>query len=163
MTRATAISQLRERGWRVEEQPGQAFRLPPALASRYPRLPASLVEFLSGLTRCADASETTWFLCQKDYEGTSGSAFAWDEWEQMSLSAAGGDAKFNAEIRAFWDTHFPFLLSVHSGYAFHAVCTAKDRFGQVVEGCEPEFEETSAIAGSFEDFLSTFLNAKGNS
>ena len=133
MNRAAIIGQLREQGWTVDEQPRELFRLPAAIAARYPRLPDSLVEFLSGLKQCADGSQTTWFLCQCDYEGTSGSAFRWDEWEHLSLDAARGDAGYISEIRAFWDSHFPFLFSVHSGYAYHAVCTAADRFGQVVE------------------------------
>lgn len=157
MNRAAAINQLREQGWTVEDQIGQAFRLPTAIAVRYPRLPDSLVEFLSGLTQCVDSSQTTWLLCQTDYEGTSVAAFRWDEWEQLSLDAARGDPNLITEIRAFWDCHFPFLYSVHSGYAYHAICTDSDRFGQVVEGCEPLFEETSPIAESFESFLPTLL------
>ena len=162
MDRAAAIRQLREQGWTVAEEAGQTFRLPAAIADRYPRLPDSLVEFLSGLTQCVDGSQTTWFLSQRDYEGTSGAAFRWDEWEQLSLDAACGDAKFITEIRVFWDSHFPFLFSVHSGYAYHAVCTADDRFGQVVEGYEPGFEEALPVADSFESFLTAFLNAKRN-
>src|SRR6185369_17380775 len=100
------------------------FRLPATIAARYPRLPNPLVEFLSGLARCVDSSQTTWFLCQCDYEGKSDSAFRWNEWEQLSLDAARGDGGYISAICAFWDSHFPFLFSVHSGYAYHAVCTA---------------------------------------
>jgi hypothetical protein len=162
MNRAAIITHLREQGWTVEAQEGQSFRLPATIAARYPRLPDSLVEFLSGLKQCADASKTTWFLCQSDYEGTSGSAFRWDEWERLSLDAARGDAGYISEIRAFWDSHFPVLFSVHSGYAFHAVCTASGRFGQVVEGHEPEFEEVLPIADSFESFITAFTHADRN-
>lgn len=160
MNRAAVITQLREQGWTVEAQAGQPFRLPATIANRYPRLPDSLVEFLSGLKQCVDRSQTTWFLCQCDYEGTSGSAFRWDEWEQLSLDSARGDADYIAEIRAFWDSHFPILFSVHSGYAYHAVCTASDRFGQVVEGFEPAFEEVLPVADSFESFITTFTDAR---
>jgi len=153
---------MRERGWTIKEQVGHTFHLPAAIAIRYPRLPVSLIEFLSGLTSCADSSQTTWFLCQSDYEGTSNSAFRWNEWEQVSLDSARGDTRWITQIRAFWDSHFPFLYSVHSGYAFHAVCTAANRFGQIVAGYGPEFEEVSPVADSFESFLSTFLNANRN-
>jgi hypothetical protein len=54
------------------------------------------------------------------------------------------------------------LFSVHDGYAYHAVCTDDDRFGQVVEGHEPLFEEALPVADSFESFLSAFLNGKRN-
>jgi len=162
MERAIAINQLREEGWTVVEQAGHTFRLPASIAARYPRLPATLVAFLSGLKECVDGSQATWFLCQSDYEGTSGYAFRWDEWEQLSLESAGDDDKINAEIRAFWDCHFPFMFSVHSGYEYHAVCTGDDRFGQIVKGYEPEFEEALPVADSFESFLIAFLSAKRN-
>jgi hypothetical protein len=160
MNRAAIITQLRERGWTVETQEGQPFRLPASIATRYPRLPDSLVDFLSGMKECVDHSQTTWFLCQCDYEGTSGYAFRWDEWEQLSLDSAREDAEWISRIRAFWDSHFPFLLSVHSGYSYHAVCTAADKFGQVVEGYEPEFEEVLPVADSFESFIAKFTDAK---
>ncbi len=47
-----------------------------------------------------------------------------------------------------------------SGYAYHAVCTAADKFGQVVEGYEPEFEEVLPVADSFESFITKFAHAK---
>ncbi len=158
MNRTPFIQQLRKQGWTVEERAEPAFRLPPVIAARYPRLPDSLVVFLSGLSLCADATQTTWFLCQQDYDGTSGSAFSWDVWEQLSLRAADGKPEWIAEIRSFWDSHFPFMFSVHSGYTFYAVCTAKDGFGRIVEGCEPEFEEVTEVAGSFDEFLSMFVH-----
>jgi hypothetical protein len=76
------------------------------------------------------------------------------------LDAARGDTGYISEIRAFWDSHFPFLFSVRSGYAYHAVCTAADRFGQVVEGYEPAFEEALPVADSFESFIATFTREK---
>lgn len=158
MNRASFIRKLRSQGWAVEERADSGFRLPPAIAARYPRLPDSLVDFLSGLSLCADATKTTWFLCQRDYDSTGVSAFHWDEWEQLSLRSADGKPELLAEIRSFWDTHFPFMFSVHSGYAFHAVCTAEDGFGKIVEGCEPEFEEVSQVAGSFAEFLSMLVH-----
>lgn len=153
-------NQLRHQGWTVEEQPGHQFRLPAAVAARYPRLPDALVGFLSGLTHCVDRSETTWFLCQGDYDGSNDVAYRWDEWERCSLDAANGDARLMSRIRAFWDIHFPFLFSVQAGYAYHAVCTAGDRFGQVVAGREPEFEEVSVVADSFECFITDFIRGR---
>ena len=49
------------------------------------------------------------------------------------------------------------MLSVHSGYAFYAVRTSPDRFGEVVEGYEPIFEEALVVAESFTDFITRFL------
>jgi hypothetical protein len=77
----------------------------------------------------------------------------------MSLEAAGDDADCAAEVRAFWDAHLPFLLSVRDGYAYFAVCTAADGFGRIVAGREPEFEEATVVADSFEQFLASLLAA----
>ena len=158
MSQASFIQQLQKQGWTVEAQAETAFLLLPVIAARYPRLPDSLVDFLSGLSLCADVTKTTWFLCQRDYDGRGDSAFRWDEWEQLSLSAANGQPELVTEIRSFWDTHFPFMFSVRSGYAYHAVCTSEDEFGKIVKGCEPEFEEVSQVAGSFDEFLSMFVH-----
>ena len=79
------------------------------------------------------------------------------------MDAARGDAASIAEIRAFWDCHFPILFSVHSGYAYHAVCTDPDKFGQIVKGYEPVFEEVLPVADSFQSFIATFTHAtRGN-
>ena len=44
-------------------------------------------------------------------------------------------------------------MSVKGGYSYFAICTPDDRFGEVVEGVEPMFEETTTVADSFESFL----------
>lgn len=160
MNQAVVISQLRVQGWTLEMQPGQPFRLSPAIATRYPKLPDSLVEFLSGLNLCVNRHQTSWFLCQSDFKGTGGSAFRWDEWEQLSLDAARDDADRISAVRSFWDSHLPFLFSVHSGYAYHAVCVAADRFGQIVKGHDPEFEDALPVADSFESFIAAFIHTK---
>lgn len=158
MKRADAILRLKQNGWKINEQPDAKFVLPPDVAVRYPNLPAPLIDFLAGLSSCADADETTWFLCQSDYNGTSDSAFSWDEWETLSLDCADDDEDVVGEIRQFWDTHFPFLFAVHSGYSFYAVRTAPDGFGQIVQGFEPEFEAVTVVAESFELFLDTLVS-----
>jgi hypothetical protein len=81
-------------------------------------------------------------------------------WDGALIDAARGDPKFITGIRAFWDCHFPFMSSVYSGYAYHAICTGADQFWWVVEGYEPLFEEALPVADSFERFLARFLNAK---
>lgn len=157
MNQTAILSQLQSCGWTVAVEPCHVFQLPDSIAVRYPRLPPSLVEFLSGLRQCVDPSETRWFLCQSDYDGTGDSAFRWDEWEQLSLEAAGDDAEAIAAVQSFWDEHFPIVLSIGSGYAFYAVSMAAETFGQIVEGYEPEFEEVSVVAGSFESFITALL------
>lgn len=160
MNRAEAIHRLRQLGWAVVERPERPFRLPPEVANRHRSLPASLTHFLSGLSSCNNDTETAWFLCEADYAGTSGAAFRWDEWERMSLEAADDDSEVADAARAFWDAHLPFVLSVRDGYAYFAIRTAADGFGRVVAGREPEFEEASEVARSFEDFLSLLAEGR---
>jgi hypothetical protein len=157
MQRSDVLQRLRQRGWAVTERPAQPLRLPPDVARRHPEVPEPLTTFLGGLSACEEADQKAWFLCEADYAGTSGSAFRWDEWERMSLDAAEGNARLVAAVRAFWDAHLPFLLSVRDGYAYHAIRTAPEGFGQVVAAREPEFEEASVVAGSFGEFLSSLL------
>ena len=71
-----------------------------------------------------------------------------------------GGASWTAEITAFWDRHFPIISSVWSGYEYHAVCVDRHHFGQVVQGFEPGFEETTLVAASFDEFLTSLLDPK---
>jgi hypothetical protein len=152
--RAEIIRRLQKQGWNVTKRPGRSLRLPPEVTARHPKLPESLTKFLGGLSSCENQTQTAWFLCEADYSGMSGSAFRWDEWERMSLEAAVDDRRLREAVSGFWNEHLPFLLSVRDGYAYFAVRTADDGYGQVVSGREPEFEEASAVASSFEEFLS---------
>lgn len=62
------------------------------------------------------------------------------------------------KITRFWDTHFPILLSVSTGYAFFAICVGLESPGQVVHGLlEYGVEETTAVAVSFSNFCSLLL------
>lgn len=153
-TKDTILSALRAHGWQIKEDRTQQFELPPALLVRYPILPQSLKEFLTGLTVCANAEQTAWFLCRDDYHSQSDSSWRWNELELMLLEWA--DTKQERdEITAFWDRHYPFLLSVRTGYAFFAVNLAS---GQIVHGLpENGVGETTVIAASFEEFLAQLL------
>ena len=67
--------------------------------------------------------ETGWFLCIDDFNGTSDSAYTWNEFEQISLQAAedSHDEEWKRSIIQFWDDHLPIFLSVRSGYAYYAI------------------------------------------
>ncbi len=73
------------------------------------------------------------------------------------MSAANGDIDWQDDIRAFWDEHFPLLLSVKSGYSYVAI--RKDF--AIVFGEEPEFEETVKIADDFSEFLRMISESHG--
>ncbi|MCL2310526.1 MAG: SMI1/KNR4 family protein [Proteobacteria bacterium] len=156
------ITELRRLGWSIEERLACPVQLPPEVSARYPRLPATLVAFLSGVVTCVNPSETTWFLCEADFYETSESAFRWNEWELISLEAADGDDHLRSSVRAFWDNHFPFLLSVADGYSYHAIDTSSEGFGRVIMGREPEFEEAKVVAESFEQFLVELVKGAGS-
>jgi hypothetical protein len=147
------IAELMRLGWAIEERHAQQFQLPPEVSARHPQLPTTLLHFLGNLVSCVNPEETAWFLCEADFYNTDESAFRWNEWELISLEAAGDDSTLKSEILSFWDHHFPFMLSVTNGYSYYAIDTSPAHFGRVVMGLEPAFEEVDVVAESFEQFL----------
>jgi hypothetical protein len=148
----TQIERLRSIGWSCRWG-REAVGLPSHVQSRYPWVPSEYKEFLSALLDCVSPAETTWILPPADFAGTSDSAFAWDEWERLSLDSADGDEGLISEIRTFWDSHIPICLSIGDGYSFYAI-RVSDQSGLVVTGREPEFEDACPVAASFTEFLS---------
>jgi hypothetical protein len=143
---------LARSGWEARLRRAPRRRLPRALA-RFGSLPAPYRAFLLQAERCVDPEQRAWLLTCADFEGRSGSAFTWDAWERLSLSAARGDAPERKAIRAFWDRHLPVALSVRSGYAYLALRLTD---GAVVLGCEPEFEESpERVCPTFSDLLTS--------
>jgi hypothetical protein len=136
-------------GWRVVVAPAPQ-RLPGSLSARYPWMPAEWAAWAAGATSATAADEKTWLLTAADFAGTADSAFAWNEWERLSLDAACDDRDEQRRIRQFWDAHLPVLTSVRSGYAFAALERGSLR---VVVGREPEFEAVSPICASFADLI----------
>ena len=86
-----------------------------------------------------------------------GKAWQWNEWELLSLEAAGNDAAWKDEIRKFWDGHLPVFLSLESGYAYYAISIKE---GSIVYGSEPEFEECKIVADSYEDFMKKIIRGE---
>ena len=152
---ASILDRLRGHGWRIAEKHHAQFRLPDSLHARYPHLPDDLEAFLTRVEVCVNLEENAWILCQSDYEGRSGSAFAWDEFEQMSLDAAGDDRELATQIESFWNRHFPFYFSVADRYSYCAVTVSPEDFGTVIEGFEPEFEDAMVLCNSFTEFIET--------
>lgn len=140
---------LRRRGWTVKLVSGARKLLPAAIAKRYPAIPADVEAFLAGLAACVSPNESSWFLTATDYARKLGSGFRWNEIELMMLEGAEGDPARQAEVRAFWDGHFPIMLAVHSDYDFLAVRLSD---GAVVHGYAPEWE-SSQVARSFTALL----------
>jgi len=145
-------NRLSDLGWRVVRSEDQdALSLPQECEERYHWLPGEVIAFLKSFDLVLSADEKAWFTTCKYLRGDIDSAFAWNQWEKLSLSSAeaDGDAEWKESIRAFWDEHFPLLLSVKSGYAYIAI--RKDL--TIVQGSEPEFEGTAPVANDFSHFL----------
>jgi hypothetical protein len=111
-------------------------------------VPEPVVDWASSFSQLSNADETVWFLSRPDYSNGAEDAFAWNEFEQLSIQAATTDDEAVAVAR-FWERHVPILLSVRDGYEYLAV---RDD-GAVVHGTEPEFEEAVVAFSHFEDLL----------
>jgi hypothetical protein len=110
--------------------------------------------FLEHLEQCERADEKVWFLTPRDYAGSGGPAFAWNEWR-----------RWNAKIRGCGDRT---TISARSGTAPSAgpafgprrLCDLAGVRRQgvrelrcVVQGYAPEFRETSTVCRSFDELL----------
>ena len=149
------LTYLQAHGWTLQRSPTPGF--PEPLARRYPRCPEDWLALLASVRSLVREDGGAWFLCGPDYVGQTDSAFRWNEWELLSLEAAGDDAAWRAEIRSFWDAHLPIVLSVAEGYAYYALSLAD---GSVVQGSEPEFEDCRTAAPSFRDFMGQVLQGQ---
>jgi len=138
----------------------QSDKLSQAISDRYPNLPKNYMDFLSEFKTCVTQDEKSWFNTIDDFNGTTDSAFRWNEFEIMMLEVYEDEA--GKEIRAeetgrvitFWDKHIPFIMSCKNFYSYFAICLLADSYGQIVYGSEPEFEETETVANDFADFMS---------
>ena len=142
-----ALEELSAVGWRCAFHTQKG--LPEELLARYPWLPGDVTETLAELQEAVHPDDTLWLLTAADYRSEGDAEFAWNEWEVLSVEAASPDEAWMAEIRTFWDGHFPVALSVGDGYGYYAVT----RDGAVVFGEEPEFEDTVPFAGSYGEFI----------
>jgi hypothetical protein len=104
--------------------------------------------FAVAVALAVSGDEKSWVLTSTDFRGSSEKAFAWNEWEKLSLDWAKGDQTWQQRIR--WDVHLPIVLSVKSGYSFYAI---ERTTLQVVHGEEPEFEETTPTCDSFTELV----------
>ena len=149
-----AFEKLSERGWEVKRC-REPKTLPNDVSERYTWLPSDVLSVLGRIENAFSPDETSWFNTCALIRGEVEVAFTWDEWERMSLTAAEGFPQFLLSTRVFWDNHFPFFMSVKSGYAFAAV----RRDFKIVVGEELEFEETDdVVADDFTQFLNLLVD-----
>ena len=142
------VLRLQRAGWLVSRADA-AQMLPGQVLARYPWIPPRIQSFLCAYAQICRADEKAWLLSAPDFNGTSRSAYRWNEWEVQSLDGAKRDPTWRQEIQAFWDEHLPIALSIEDGYSYHALRSD----GSVIAGREPEYEEPRKVAGSYEEFL----------
>jgi hypothetical protein len=152
---AQYVGALERAGWTVKLLP-KPRSLPSDILKRYSWLPRHARAFIESLSEAYSADEKSWILTASDFHGDSSSAYAWNEWEQQSLSAAEDDDESKSEIADFWDEHFPFLMSLKNGYAYFAI--EQESLAAVV-GEEPEYEEAEPLANSLAEALQ-FIGAR---
>lgn len=149
------LTYMKECGWNVEMKEKLSCDLPETVKIRYEHIPEMWFEFITTVQSIVSSDETTWFLCEDDYDLQKDKAFQWNEWELISLESIENDAEWENAIKEFWNMHLPIILSVKDGYSYYAVSMEN---GSIVKGNEPEFEECEWVADSFEDFMKKIMN-----
>jgi hypothetical protein len=149
-----SLAELRQFGWQFHAASSTSDSIPDQVSKRYHSLPDELVSFLGSFASCADPADTSWFNSFDSVRHPG--EFEYNEFELMSLEAAGNDESLAAAVRAFWTDHFPLFISVAGSYQYFAYVLNGPEQGSVVYGYEPEFEEPSSVAPSLSDFLTLF-------
>lgn len=124
----------------------------PEYYSRYAGIPSEWICFIREYEDLSTAEEDAWFLT---FNSDDLGSFQHNEFEMMSLEAAEGDDDLTKEVQDFWDDHLVIVMSVGQGYEYYAIAL---KTGEVVHGCEPEFEETTVVAASFSDFVDKLVS-----
>ena len=126
--------------------------LPEEIKNRY-NIPKQWYDFISMFKKCENQSATKCFLTPYDYlpheEDYKG--FRWNEFEILSLEWNDNDSS----IISYWDCHLPIVLSVDGEYSYYAINTVN---GNIVEGYEPEFEDSSVVADDFNTFIRKIIS-----
>ncbi len=144
-----------DNGWDIAKKSGLQLNLDSSIIARYKEIPNEYLEFLSVVEKCVTPNETTWFICENEFNNSSDIEFKWNEYELLSLEAAMEDAVWKSEITAWWDNHLPIVMSVEGGYSFYAIDLTS---GAIVRGYEPEFEEVDKVANNLEEFLGLMMS-----
>jgi hypothetical protein len=134
--------------------------LPAELLKRYEKIPFEYLTFLKQFGQITNKEDTAWFNSIEDFYGETESDFKWNAFELMSLEWLEDDKEELENIKIFWDNHIPILMSV-TEYEYLAICLKRDRFGEIVHGVEPEFEETTKVCDNFEQLM-TLIKAPLN-
>ena len=152
------VKNLEALGWNIEKKPLHLQELKNngnEVAQKIAKCETEFIEFISSFSVLAKAEDNIWFLSTDEYfKENDGEGFAWNEFELQSLEYAEKDEE--VKIKNFWKQHLPFLMSVKNGYAYCAIVLDGDDAGSIVAGNEPEYEDTTKIAGSLGEFFDVY-------
>lgn len=139
--------------WNVSKNT-ESIKLPHVIQNRYYKIKelTLFMTFINIVSNCSSPDDCSWFLCLSDYDKENlENEFAWNEFEKISIESA-SDAEEKAKISNWWNRHIPIFISVKEEYSFFAI-DLTNNLGHIVQGFEPEFEDTTLVANSFEEFL----------
>jgi SMI1 / KNR4 family (SUKH-1) len=148
---------LTAKGWSVELRESGGMKLSEAFSRRYPRIPQDYLKFLQRAISCVNAESNVWFICADDYNETTPSGFAWNEFELIGL--AGLSEQESEQVRELWNRYLPFMLSVKGDYACLSLCLQGDAYGSVVDSYAPDVDGFTDIAPNFDEFVRLFSAA----
>ncbi|MGG3798498.1 SMI1/KNR4 family protein [Metabacillus fastidiosus] len=153
------INWAKESGWTIVFKSEYQLNLDESIVTRYKNIPDEYLEFLRMIKQCITPSEKTWFICEDEYNDKSDIVLKWNEFELMSLEAAGEDNEWKSDIILWWDKYLPIVMSVDGGYSFYAIDLTND-IGAIVHGYEPEFEEVEKVADNLDGLFELIMSNK---
>ena len=151
------IEWAEKNSWYVTKRKKTAIDLNDSVKLKYKFLPLEYLNFITNLEEVVSPKDTTWFLCECDYNNNSKSQYKWNEFELLELNASIDDAEWTKRIKEWWSQYFPIMISVDGCYSFWAINIFD---GIVVRGAEPEFEEVEKVANNFDEFLLLIMEKK---
>ena len=147
---------LKENDWIVELNTNKFDYKENSILNKYNNIPATFINILKEYSNISSKDDTTWFICGKDYLDESDDAFRCNEFELMSLEAAGENEKWKIEIKDWWRKKLPFIMSVSGGYSYYAIDLEENK-GTIIFGREPEFEDGIVVAKDFDEFIDKII------
>ncbi|MGG3889855.1 SMI1/KNR4 family protein [Metabacillus fastidiosus] len=150
------INWAKESDWTIVFKSEYQLNLDESIVTRYKNIPNEYLEFLKMIKQCITPSEKTWFICEGEYNNDLDIALKWNEFELISLEAAGGDNDWKSDITLWWDKYLPIVMSVDGGYSFYAIDLTND-IGAIVHGYEPEFQEVEKVADNLDGLFELIM------
>ena len=131
------------------------------ILKRYKNIPSEYLRFLKQFEQIINKEDTVWFNSIEDFNEETKTDFNWNAFELMSLESFEDNDEESDNIRNFWNNHIPILMSVRE-YEYLAICLESSRYGEIVHGLEPEFEETTKVCDNFEQLTALMEKSSEN-